>query len=85
MNPIEDKLYAAVRYTLNRVQTDVDFRYYMLDSEAHRLLVEAEAAHLGEDPKVVMARRRADLRAPHRIKQLPHVEELKQRLEELDR
>lgn len=48
----------AIRYALDRVQTDADFRWHMLDTQTMRLLVQAEAAIRGEEEEAVMQRRR---------------------------
>lgn len=80
--PLEETLYAAVRYALDRAQTDPDFRHYMLDTEAHHRLVAAEAAYLGRDVAEVMAERRLDKQPPYRTRQ-PDVVRFRDRLEEL--
>lgn len=73
----------AILYALERVQTDADFRWHMLSTETHRLLVRAEAALCGEDEEVVMARRREWLRKhADPVGQLPKA---RKRIEQLER
>lgn len=61
-----ETLYEAVFYVLNRAQTDPEFRWHMLDTEAFSKLIEAEAAFSGRDPKEVRAARERDLQPVHR-------------------
>jgi hypothetical protein len=54
-----EALYGAVRYLLDRIQTDGDLGYAAgFGTEAHRLLCLAEAAHLGEAYAEVETKRR---------------------------
>jgi hypothetical protein len=45
--PVADVLYGAVRYALDRVQADPEFRYHMLLTETFDRLMAAESAYLG--------------------------------------
>lgn len=74
-------LYEAVRYTLDRSQTDPDFGYYLgPGTQAFFLLCKAEAAHLGKPLEEVEALRRRDLQPGHR-KREPEVLQLRKELE----
>ena len=50
---LEQKLYGAVRYVLNRMQTDPEFRWHMDHTEAYAQLVAAEAEYVGMTPEAV--------------------------------
>jgi hypothetical protein len=73
----------AITYTLNRVQTDPDFAYYMLDTETFARLVDAEAAILGLDPEQHRRARREDHQPEHRRREADIVV-LRDKLERLD-
>jgi hypothetical protein len=63
---LETKQHAAIQYVLRRAQTDPDFRYHMLLTEAHQQLIEAEAVFLGEEVATVKARREQDRQPSYR-------------------
>jgi hypothetical protein len=63
---LEEKLYDAVRYALNRGQTDPDVAHLVLGSEMHERLIAAEAAYLGEPVQDVRERRCRDLQPSYR-------------------
>lgn len=72
----------AIRYLLNRIQTDPDMYYYCgWGTESFYRLCQAEAAITGEALKVVEGRRRKDLQPEHR-KREPEVEVLRRMLDE---
>ena len=74
---LETALYEAVKYALDRQQTDGDFGYVAgWGTETFYRLVRAEAAFLGEEVPIVEARRREQF---WRYK--PRVVELQERLE----
>jgi hypothetical protein len=78
-------LYEAVKYTLDRSQTDPDLGYYLGPGmQAFFLLCKAEAAFSGQPLADVEAGRRRDLQPAHR-KREPEVLELRRRLEEAQR
>jgi hypothetical protein len=56
--PLEKKLYSAIRYVLNRVQSDPEFRWHMDHTEAHAQLIAAEAEFVGMTVEAVMDARR---------------------------
>lgn len=58
--------FVAVKYLLDRVQTDPDLYYHLVDSEAWEQLTAAEAALLGVDVKEHRSARRKDLQPAHR-------------------
>ena len=72
----------AIRYVLTRAQTDPDFGYYMLGTEAMERLIRAEAAMTGQDEAVVWEHRRQDLRPAGRRQ--ASIEVLRARLAELE-
>lgn len=75
--------YEAVRYALDRSQTDPDFRWVCgWGTEAWHRLVKAEAAYLGQLVEDVVARRHVDLQPDYRSRE-PEVVELRRRLAEL--
>lgn len=59
-------LYDAVRYTLNRAQTEPEFRWHMLHTEALERLIRAEAAYTGRSEDEVRAARNTDKQPEHR-------------------
>jgi hypothetical protein len=59
-------LLAAVQYTLDRAQTDPEFRWHMLSTEAMARLVKAEAAYLGQPESDVMRTREQDRQPEYR-------------------
>jgi hypothetical protein len=59
-------LYEAVRYALDRVQTDPEFRWHMLATETFRRLVKAEAKHLGKPEDEVRRLREVDAQPDYR-------------------
>jgi hypothetical protein len=65
-NTLPETLYSAVRYALDRVQTDPDFRYHMSGTETLDRLIKAEAAFLGRPEEEVREKRQADLQPKHR-------------------
>ena len=79
---IEKCLYEAVRYVLDRAQTDADFGYLCgPGTRAFELLCAAEAEYLGETVEVVTAERAKDLSDPPRE---PKVVALARRIEQLE-
>lgn len=74
---------AAVRYALDRVQTDADFRHHMLHTQTMRLMVHAEAMDRGEYEEVVMTRRQEWLRKHE--SPVAQLTEARQRIERLER
>lgn len=79
-----DPLYEAVKYVLDRVQTDPDVRYYCgWGTETFAKLCRAEAQHLGKPLAEVEKRRMVDLQPVYR-KREPEVVVLRHRLEELE-
>lgn len=62
----ERLLYDAVRYALNRVQTDPEFRWHMLGTETFERLVTAEAAHTGRTEDDVREARMQDRQPEYR-------------------
>lgn len=72
----------AIRYVLTRAQTDPDFGYYMLGTEAMERLIRAEASMTGQDEAVVWEHRRQDLRPAGRRQ--ASIEVLRARLAELE-
>lgn len=84
MDPRE-ALYSAVKYALDRGQTDPDFGYYCgPGTEVFHRLVVAEAAHLGQPLEEVEGQRGRSLIPKHR-RQEPEVELLRTKLQELQR
>lgn len=59
-------LYDAVRYALDRVQTDPEFRWHMTATETLDRLVAAEAAYLGRPREDIAAERANDRQPEHR-------------------
>lgn len=82
LSPREQQLYGAVKYVLDRIQQDPDLMQVMLFTEAHRRLIEVEAAVLGEPVVTAENRRRKDLQPPHRRRKAKVVE-LQEELDEL--
>lgn len=72
----ESFAFVAVKYLLDRVQTDPDLYYYLVDSEAWEQLTAAEAALLGVDVKEHRRARRKDLQPEHRRRR-PEIEDYK--------
>ena len=73
----------AVKYILDRIQTDPDLRYYMGSmTESFRLLCLAEAEFTGKRLDQVEAERKRDLQPEYR-KRRPEIVELKEKLEAL--
>lgn len=80
-----ETLYKAVKYTLDRSQTDPDFGYYCGPlTQTFALLCEAEAVMTGETAQAVGARRRVDLQPEYR-KRKPEVQELQEKLKALEK
>lgn len=78
-------LYEAVKYVLDRSQTDPDLGYYLGPGmQAFYLLCKAEAAHLGKSLQEVEAQRCKDLQPAH-CKRDPDVIRLRAELEEARR
>ncbi len=76
-------LYEAVKYALDRSQTDPDLGYYLgPGTQAFYLLCKAEAAHLGQPLAEIEKERRRDLQPAH-SKRAPEVLELRERVREL--
>lgn len=75
---------SAIKYALDRVQTDPDFAYYMLHTATHEKLVAAEASILGKDPAKHIKERRED-RQPEYRRREPDIVRLRDKLEELER
>jgi hypothetical protein len=72
----------AVKYVLDRSQTDPDLGYYLgPGTQAFYLLCKAEAAHLGKPLQEVEAQRRKDLQPAH-CKREPEVLRLRKELDE---
>jgi hypothetical protein len=63
---VTELLYDAVRYALNRVQTDPEFRWHMLGTEAFDRLIRAEAAYTGRSEHDVRADRETDRQPDYR-------------------
>jgi hypothetical protein len=62
-----DRLYAAVKYTLDQIQVNPDVRYYCgWGTQIFYLLIRAEAAHLGKPLAEIEAERRKDLQPSYR-------------------
>lgn len=75
-------LYEAVKYVLDRSQTDPDLGYYLGPGmQAFYLLCKAEAAYLGKPLAEVEAQRRKDLQPAH-CKRDPEVLRLRKELDE---
>ena len=47
----------AIKYILDRIQHDANLRWYMINTQAHALLVEAEAKRLGVSSDELMSDR----------------------------
>lgn len=62
----ERLLYDAVRYALNRVQTDPEFRWHMLHTETFERLVLAESAYTGRPKEEVSEARMQDRQPEYR-------------------
>jgi hypothetical protein len=78
-----DVLYAAVKHTLDQVQTNPDVHYYCgWGTQIFYLLVRAEAAYLNRPLADVEAERRKDCQPSYRRRE-PEVERLRQKLDEL--
>lgn len=73
----------AVKYVLDRVQTDPDLYYHMVDTEAWEQLTASEAERLGLDVEDVRRQRRKDLQPTYR-KRKSQLAVLKEFLERLD-
>ena len=62
-----DDLYAAVKYTLDRIQEDPNLRYYAgYSTQVFYLLVRAEAAYLGASVEAIEQARRIDTQPAYR-------------------
>jgi hypothetical protein len=64
--PVAEVLYEAIRYALNRAQTDPEFRWHMLHTETFERLCAAEAAFTGTPIEVVRDVRGRDLQPEYR-------------------
>lgn len=74
--------HAAVKYLLDRIQTDPDLYYYCgAGTQSFHLLTIAEALRTGRPLIEVEAERRKDLQPEHRRRD-PEVEVLRRELEE---
>lgn len=74
--------HAAVKYILDRIQTDPDLYYYCgFGTQSFHLLTVAEAARTGRPLAEVEKERQRDLRPEHRRRE-PEVETLRRKLEE---
>lgn len=83
MSDATEALYEAVKYVLDRSQTDPDLGYYLGPGmQAFYLLCKAEAAHLGRPLAEVEKERRRDLQPQHARRE-PEVVRLRNELEEL--
>lgn len=81
----EDALYGAVKYFLDRLQTDPDVYWFCgPGTQVFSLMCEAEAAHLGRDVEQVKTARMQDLQPAHR-KREPEVERLRDLVDRLRR
>jgi len=79
----EDTLYRAVKYALDRSQTDPDFHWVCgWGSEAFHRLCVAEAAYLGKPLEEIERERKRDLQPDYRRRE-PEVLVLRKRVEEL--
>jgi hypothetical protein len=81
---LEEKLYDAVRYTLDRAQTDPEFRWHMLQTEAHYRLIRAEAAFTGRAEEEVREQRQVDRQPSYRSRE-PECALNKDRVSDLER
>lgn len=78
--PLAAKMYEAVKYALDRQQTDADFGYVAgWGTETFYHLIRAEAEYLGEPVADVERRRRVQS-----WRYEPRVTELRRRVEELE-
>jgi hypothetical protein len=81
--PATEGLYEAVKYVLDRSQTDPDLGYYIgPGTQAFYLLCKAEAAHTGKPLEQVERERGRDLQPEH-SKRDPEVLTLRERVQEL--
>ncbi len=84
MTDLEEKLYAAVKYALDRGQKDPDFGYVCgWGSQTFKLLCQAEASYLGKDVEEVERERNRDLQPEHRRRE-PDLVVLRQKVSELE-
>ena len=74
----------AIAYAIRRVQTDPDFRHYMLDTETLAKLCEAYAALKGESVDEVRKVCRHDMQPEHRRRK-PDVVICRDRIDRADR
>ena len=77
-------LYDAVRYTLNRAQTQPEFRFHMLGTATLDVLIHAEAAYTGRSEAEVRAERETD-RQPEYRRTRPECELNRERVADLER
>jgi hypothetical protein len=79
----DSRLYAAIAYTLDRIQVDPDVRYYCgFGTELFYQLVQAEADYLGKPLEEIEAERRQDRQPSYRRRE-PEVVRLRDQLAEL--
>jgi hypothetical protein len=79
----QETLYRAVKYALDRTQTDPDFRWVCgWGTEAFHRLCVAEAEHLGKPLEEIEKTRTVDLQPDYR-KREPEILVLRKRIEEL--
>lgn len=71
----------AIRYVLDRVQTDSDFRWVMMHTESMDRLVTAEAIILGVQKESHKESRQEDVRPANRPE--PTIKRLRRRVEQL--
>ena len=83
--PEREKLYAAVKHTLDQIQENPDVRHYCgWGTQIFYLLIRAEAAHLGKPLDEVETERRKDRQPAYRRRE-PQVIRLMDQLDELRR
>lgn len=76
--------YDAIKYVLDRIQTDPDLRHHMLHTQAMALLCAAEACEKGRRWIDVLNDRVKDLQPEH-SRRLPDLVVARDRIEELER
>jgi hypothetical protein len=79
----------AIEYLLDRIQIDPDLQWHMLGTEAHALLMEAEAERLSRHIGYIRNARTVDRQPPHRRRRAElilareRIRELERELEQL--
>ena len=81
---MSDKARRAIAYALRRVIDDKNFRHYMLDTEALRLLMEAEAEVRGVSVSAVGSWLQDAIMKVGKQQGKPDVVELRERIDELE-